>query len=219
MSYVDRKPAGNRTAIVVSVALLHGAAIYALVTGLAAKYVPIIDIIPEGRNIPIDEIDPPPPPPPAEDTKPEIVKDPVIDAPRPKDPLLANGDTIFIPPVELPQISRSPIFVPEPPPPSPAFTPQGPKPRSSPASWFSTSDYPSRDLREGNQGTARFVLNVSVKGRVTGCSITKSTGFGGLDEATCKYAIRRATFEPATNESGSRVAGTYSGSITWLIPD
>jgi protein TonB len=61
-------------------------------------------------------------------------------------------------------------------------------------------------------------LLIGSDGRVESCVVTQSSGFAGLDEATCRNLARRGRFDAATDESGSRVAGSFSGSIRWEIP-
>ncbi|MCB2077889.1 MAG: TonB family protein [Novosphingobium sp.] len=222
MAYVDKRPGGNRTAVIATVALLHGIAIYALVSGLGVKYVKEITTVIRGENIPFEP--PPPPPEPQPSAKPKnddtvlVVPKPDIDVPR-------TSDTVFeVPGLPVPSVPKGPVldFVPkppEPPKPTPSFTPKSATPRNSPAGWVSTNDYPSRDLREGNQGVARFSLVIGADGKVESCVVTQSTGSGGLDDATCKYVSRRARFDPATDANGKRVTGSYNGSIRWVIPE
>ena len=84
---------------------------------------------------------------------------------------------------------------------------------------MTTSDYPTRDLRQGNEGTAEFKLTIGTDGRVSDCRITRSSGHRGLDQATCNKVSQRARFTPARNESNQPMTGSYTGRITWVIPD
>jgi protein TonB len=54
---------------------------------------------------------------------------------------------------------------------------------------------------------------------VKGCEVTASSGSSDLDAATCANVAKRARFNPATDESGARVAGSYSSAVRWEIPD
>ena len=102
--------------------------------------------------------------------------------------------------------------------PEPRFTPKRPEPRGDAGRWFSQRDYPSRALREEREGVTRVSLNVGTNGRVTNCSITRSSGHSDLDEATCNVLRRRGRFEPATNAQGQEVAGTYNNfEFQWRI--
>jgi protein TonB len=97
--------------------------------------------------------------------------------------------------------------------------PRAARPLGRPGSWVSANDYPARDLREGNQGLVRFRLAVGADGGVTDCVIVGPSGFPGLDSATCDNLRRRARFEPASDGTGAKVAGSYAGTIRWLIPE
>jgi protein TonB len=54
---------------------------------------------------------------------------------------------------------------------------------------------------------------------VVSCTVTASSGFPGLDRATCDNVSRRAHFEPATDGSGAKVPSSYANKIRWVIPD
>ena len=56
-------------------------------------------------------------------------------------------------------------------------------------------------------------------GRVSGCTITGSSGYSALDAATCALVIKRAKFQPARGGEGEPVAGSYSNAIDWQLPD
>lgn len=92
-------------------------------------------------------------------------------------------------------------------------------PRNQPSRWVTNGDYRPRWVREGLSGTARFDLAISSKGRVTDCTITKSTGHAQLDTATCKLIAKRARFNPALNSNGNPVSGSYSSAVNWQLPD
>ena len=92
-------------------------------------------------------------------------------------------------------------------------------PNGQPGLWATANDYPARDLRENHAGTVRFSLSISADGKVGGCIVTGSSGWPGLDAATCRLISARARFTPATNEDGQAMAGSYYGSIRWVIPE
>jgi protein TonB len=79
-------------------------------------------------------------------------------------------------------------------------------------------DHRSRWILEEMAGTARFNLTIDTRGKVTGCTITRSTGHAPLGAATCKIVTRRARFAAARSGTGKPVAGHYSGVITRQIP-
>lgn len=98
------------------------------------------------------------------------------------------------------------------------FDPVGARAKGQPGRWVTNDDYRPRWILEEMAGTARFNLTIDTRGKVTGCTITRSTGHAPLDAATCQLVTRRARFDAARDGSGKPVAGTYSGVITWQIP-
>lgn len=94
----------------------------------------------------------------------------------------------------------------------------GATPIVNPAWWTTTNDYPLRALREEREGTASYIVGVGVDGRVKSCQIIKSSGSSDLDEATCSNVVRRARFNPATDQDGKPIDGSWTGSATWIIP-
>lgn len=98
-----------------------------------------------------------------------------------------------------------------------AFAPKPPKPKGRPGEWVSRNDYPSLDLREGNEGTVRFRLGVGADGKVTSCTVTGSSGFPRLDAAACAKLTQRGRFDPGTDDTGAKAAGTWYSSVRWSI--
>jgi len=217
MSYLDRKHANHRTATIIAVSVIEAAAIFAVVRGLTVTFTR--DHAPprlEGEQIYL----PPPlptPPHPVPTAQPSHQPDHVI---QPRDDL-ATGPLVPVGPLPTPTASPmpqpTPIAVIDPP--RPQFTPRAARPVGRPSGWVTSNDYPSRDLREGNAGVTGFRLSIGSDGSVQGCTITLSSGFPGLDRATCDNLTRRARFEPAMDGSGARVAGTYASHIRWVIPE
>ncbi|MEQ5787151.1 TonB family protein [Erythrobacter sp. NFXS35] len=98
------------------------------------------------------------------------------------------------------------------------FDPVSAAPRNDPGRWVTDSDYRTRWLREGLSGSARFTLVIDAAGKVTGCTITRSTGHGALDAATCDLVTKRARFDGARDGTGKPVASSFTGAIAWKIP-
>jgi len=219
MAYVDRETGNQRAVTIAAVALLHGVAIYAIVTGLGVEYIreKIVEL--SATNIPVEPTPPPPPQPQVEPSK-----SPDVTAPKPRVDLRSSeGETLVRPvdpagPLPGPMPSAEPEPQPLPPEPKPSFMPRAARPANTPATWVSTDDYPARDQREGHEGLARYSLAIGANGKVQSCVITQTSGFAGLDEATCKYVSRRARFEPATGPDGQAVSGSYSGTVRWVMP-
>ena len=107
---------------------------------------------------------------------------------------------------------------PEPSEQSQRFNPEVAKPRNDIARWVTTEDYPTADVRAGNTGSVRFRVAIDASGRVSDCTILQSSGYPGLDAATCRNVSKRARFDPATDSAGERVPGSYTGTIRWVIP-
>ena len=124
-----------------------------------------------------------------------------------------RGTTLF--PTPLP----TPTYAPLPPAPTPSFSPVSARPSNGPAGWITNADYPSAPLRRSEEGTAGYRLVIGSDGRVDDCQITASTGSRALDTATCRFLERRARFDPAKDQSGRNVVGTYTGQVTWDIPE
>lgn len=216
MAYIDTNPRNNRVVIIGTIAAIHGLAGYALVSGLAANYYTEVTTILEARNIPLEKPEPLPPPPEPK----RAVKPPETTITR-VDPKIVLGPPMHLPPVDFgpqdrvvvdPPISQ-PVPAPQPAPPRVA------KPIGRVGEWVTTNDYPARDLREGNQGATGFTLTVGEDGKVRSCAVTRSSGFAGLDAATCRHLQSRARFKPAADGDGRPVAGEYSNTIRWVIPE
>lgn len=85
-------------------------------------------------------------------------------------------------------------------------------------SLFSDEDYPAAAVRAGEQGRTGFHLSIAANGRVSGCTITSSSGSAALDSTTCRLITTRARFRPAQDPQGRPVAGTFDGGIVWRLP-
>lgn len=213
MAYADQEMSGNRIASFVVVALLHVVVGYALVTGLA--YEAVQQVVKKVTTVDIKKEEPKkePPPPPK-----KVAAPPPIVAPPPKINVNVTPppvQTVVTPPPAAPVV---PIIAPPAPVPAPRVQPKQPTPKGNPANWATTNDYPTRALREEREGTTSFRVTVGPDGRVTGCSVTSSSGSPDLDDATCANVTRRARFNPATDGEGQPTTGSYSNRVRWVIP-
>jgi protein TonB len=215
MAYLDKRKAEHRTIAVIAVTALEAATIFAVVKGLTNTFVPHpAERPPVATNVPLD---------PAPTTKPEVpdrkiddphvvkVNTPVIDDSL---TLGLDGGYTFIPGQTGETIALTPQ-VKE----TPSFAPRVARPRNAPGLWVREIDYPRGDLHQGHAGSAHFRLTIDAEGRVTSCAIVSSTGYPGLDAATCAKVSERAQFEPATDSTGARTGGSYTGTVRWVIPD
>lgn len=170
---------------------------------------------------------PKPPPPPQPEPHPNTAADQPFTAPMPPIPLPPTpGPKVDV--LDTPPLTDFPTVIPRPEPgptlsptpqPGPSFAPKSARPSNNAAGWITTDDYPRRSLVDQNEGTARYRLVIGTNGRVSSCEVTASTGDTLLDEATCRFITRRARFEPATDQNGGKVLGTYTGTVRWEIPD
>ena len=220
MSYLSQAQNPRRRIVAItSVAAIHAAIGLGLIVGLTVS-----GLLPEkDRWDPFTvtpDAQPKPPPPAPQPTQQSVVTIP----PTPLPPLGTSQNTIV--PEEV--VDRSTVVAPIPAPsgapvpdtlPATLFTPRRAVPVNDSNRWITTDDYPSRPLRDEIEGTGAYRLIVGTNGRVSACDVTRSTGNGQLDAATCRFITQRARFEAATDQTGAKVMGNYTGTVRWEIPD
>jgi protein TonB len=215
MSYAQKKQiSANRTPAIIIVALIHVGLGYALVTGLA--YNVAKKAMEDLKTFDVTEEPPPPeekpPPPEKTDTPPP----PQIVAPP---PLVRTNQTA--PPIVVTPVAPPPVITPRAPPAPPA----PPAVRTVPPKSVSGNlqgliredDYPPSALDREEQGVVAVSLQVGTNGRVSGCSVTSSSGSRTLDSTTCRILTSRAKFSPARDSTGNPTTGTTSARIRWQI--
>ena len=220
MAYVDRQSGTKRAASLASAAIIQGAVGAVLIYSLAMSAERPLT----GRLISTFIPDPP---------KPQPIPEPQPSASEsPRDDTAVDTVTTTLdvntsrqvfddgPKIDNPPPMPRPTFDPlPPPPPKPLFTIKGPRPANSQSQWVTTDDYPSRDIRAEHTGIARYRVVVGTNGKVSSCEIVKSSGWPGLDQATCVNVSKRAKFEPGTDENGAKAVDTYTGTVSWQIPE
>jgi len=193
MAYVDQNRTGERTVAAIITAIIMSALGYAFYTGLAFN---VIKNAAKQLNV-IDINEPPPPPPKAPPPPPKEVprvETPPIVAPPPLVQTVAPPPVIQTVPVAPPVITpKAPPAPPPPPAPSQAVAA---KARGNPGDWVTPDDYPPSALRNEEQGVTGFKLEIGPDGKVTSCSVTRSSGFSDLDETACRLLPRRGRFTP-----------------------
>ncbi|MGX7951980.1 energy transducer TonB [Tsuneonella sp. HG249] len=224
MAYLQHTSWKDRPGAVAGVIGIHALIGYALVTGL--QFTGVIEVDPPfvGKTYtdPIPLPPPPPPPTPKASTeaiieRPIVTPKPIIDV-SPVRPIVDTTDVI-------PQ--RDNVITKVIPQPTPAFTPAarptsdpvGARPKGNPGKWVTVDDYRSSWINREMAGTARFRLEIGASGRVENCTITASSGHSELDKATCALVTQRARFDPAKDESGAKVFGSYNNSVRWELPE
>lgn len=90
--------------------------------------------------------------------------------------------------------------------------------RANLPSLFSDEDYPASALRNSEEGTVGFRLDVGANGRVTNCTIIKSSSSAALDAATCRLLRSRARFTPAVDAQGQPTSSEVTDTKTWSLP-
>jgi protein TonB len=72
-------------------------------------------------------------------------------------------------------------------------------------------------LRREEEGTVGVAVTIGANGRVTGCSVTRSSGSERLDSAACQGMQRYARFNPAKDRNGNPTNGSFATSITYRL--
>ncbi|MDP4574640.1 energy transducer TonB [Qipengyuania sp. G39] len=226
MSYITQSN-GPSVGSIAAVVAIHAGVGALLVFGLTVSGA-MPDII---TRLPAKDIrdvpPPPPPPPPPENTAdPKESTVPPVFTPVPKldlkpTPPIIDTTDLIPPPIPSPQPGRGDIVLPKPAPPAPtpSFEPVPARPKNDPGRWLSNNDYRSSWARRELTGVARFRLEIAANGRVSNCTVIGSTGHSELDSATCSLVSKRARFEPARGGNGEPVAGSYTGSVLWQLPE
>ena len=213
MAYADQKMSGNRLTALIVVAILHIIVGYALVTGLAysayQKVKERVETFDVKEEKPPEE--PPPPPPDVAPPPPIVAPPPPISFSRPA-PML---ETVTTPPPPAPVFTTA--APPPPPPPAPSQA-RGARPKGQ-GSWAARiqDNYPSAALRKEIEGTVGVRVTIGSDGRVSGCTVSGSSGSGDLDSAACDGMTRYARFEPALDAGGNPTTGSFSTRIVYKI--
>ena len=76
-------------------------------------------------------------------------------------------------------------------------------------------DYPRDFAAQGAGGTVAIAFRVRTDGRVDGCHILSTSGFGALDSLTCSLVERRFRYDPARDASGHNMESTLRTTFTW----
>lgn len=82
---------------------------------------------------------------------------------------------------------------------------------------FTAGDYPAEALDRNQQGTVAIRVRIDKQGEVSDCTIEHSSGFGVLDEQTCRIVRLRAKFKPARDRRGRAIASEKRDQIAWRI--
>jgi protein TonB len=83
------------------------------------------------------------------------------------------------------------------------------------AGELSGRDFPRAAKRARAGGTVLVRYTVGTDGRVSGCTVTQSSGNADLDSTTCRLIEQRFRYEPARDAQGRAVADTLTGRHIW----
>ncbi len=79
------------------------------------------------------------------------------------------------------------------------------------------ADYPRAAYRAGVGGTVYLRFVVGTNGRITECSVTRSSGNAELDATTCRLLIERRRYAPARDAHGRKVPDVWTGDHVWSV--
>ena len=81
---------------------------------------------------------------------------------------------------------------------------------------LSPSDLHGGVLAPGTEGSVGVGYTVTVKGRVSACRVTKSSGIAALDALPCPLIEKRFRFRPALDRERRPVPATIVENHTWI---
>ena len=82
---------------------------------------------------------------------------------------------------------------------------------------IANGDYPPSAINARAQGTTVFSGVVGPDGRLEDCRVIRSSGNRALDETTCRLALRRLRYRPATDVAGRPIASTVREEQSWEL--
>ena len=82
---------------------------------------------------------------------------------------------------------------------------------------IANGDYPPSAVNARAQGTTIFSGIVGPDGRLEDCRVIRSSGNRALDETTCRLALRRLRYRPATDAAGRPIASTVREEQSWEL--
>lgn len=219
MAYTDDKAVGSKLTSAVLVFVMISLFGWGFINAL--QYSSLKEVIEDLNAFDVVEEPPPPPdePPPPPD-QPEQTTPPIVAPP----PLVRLNTP---PPPMTVTDTPPPPSPPRPVPPAPAAPPPPAPPPGPPAvakkavqrgGSISDADYPSAAQRAEAEGTTGVRYTIDASGKVSSCSVTRSSGNGALDSTTCSLIQRRYRFKPAEDAGGNPIAETRSASIVWRLP-
>lgn len=81
-----------------------------------------------------------------------------------------------------------------------------------------SSDIPESAWEAGVEGRVGLRYFVNEDGRVSGCQVTRSSGYPILDNTTCRLIEQRYRYKPSLDEDGNPVRSIIVENHTWVNP-
>jgi protein TonB len=78
-------------------------------------------------------------------------------------------------------------------------------------------DYPADAARANLGGQVTVHLEISPEGRVTRCTVARSSGIASLDSTTCSLIRQRFRYEPARDRAGNTVPDLVGWRQDWWL--
>ncbi len=80
-----------------------------------------------------------------------------------------------------------------------------------------SGDYPELARAAGKQGATGIEFTIGTDGIVTQCNVTRSSGSGALDDASCRLVKQRTRFLPALDAAGQPITETKETNVQWEL--
>lgn len=84
-----------------------------------------------------------------------------------------------------------------------------------PATWFNSKEHPKTALAVAERGAISYTIDVSPDGTALRCHTPGTTD---LDLKVCELVMKRARFQPASDEQGRPAFGLHEGVASFLLP-
>lgn len=81
--------------------------------------------------------------------------------------------------------------------------------------WFNSKDHPKTALQVVERGHVAYTIDVAPDGSAIRCTASVDSD---LDRKVCELVMKRARFQPATDEQGRATFSVYEGLASFLMP-
>ena len=96
--------------------------------------------------------------------------------------------------------------------------PRGPVADPAMSSIDPAAHYPAPALASRREGDVQMALGVDAEGKVTSCTIIRSSFVADLDAAACAVMRSEGKFRPALDSSGKPTKGVIPARFNWVLP-